>query len=730
MARIPVIQERQSVGRLRPVSQLSAPPSGAGAIGRGMQQVGQALDQVANTANQVVDRQAQLWATETSTSELTYWAQRSEELKSEAGEGGAGYFQALNKEYEQRANSILAQAPNDRSRQYLSQNFLSVRQRLLDNAIKFEVVEGRAALNNKFNEGADRIALVAAQTQDPVLTNDAIGQLKAQIDASNLTPSQKQQATSRLERGVSTAYASAVARDNPAAAVDILSQGLPTVNTKTEYTNLFAAIQTVESNNNPKAVSGAGAVGLMQVLPTTAMEPGFGLPSVFEFAKSKGVKFEGRTKESAEMLLKDEVIGAEYGQAYMKAMLDRYDGNVVYALAAYNWGPGRTDNWVEQGADMNALPEETRKYIPNVLNRTGLTRKTTGAPQDSLFDMLPLGEQLNLLNVAKENQSAQMVTNAASTVFREFGPQTDTDAIEIDVMNDHIDVIMAGNTLQERESAKTLVKEYANAHSASAKQRQAQRVSGVWDNVINGAPMSEIVGSPEWKALDGTQQKQLIGEINSFRTQPTSPAQWAAYTDITKDPAELAAMSNEEILSMSPMLGNQLTTQLLKDRAKLMSPEDIAEAKYTKDTFNVFASKAGLDVFDSRASPAQKEKIGQFKFAVDNAIVVRQNQLKRSLTQAETEEVMSEVLSNKVYVDELGRDPEVILSLVEEDDMGDTYVMVGTEQVYLREIPASNRSMIIRQLRQVGRPATEAAIAEVWLAAQQQPNPQFEQIPE
>ena len=111
-------------------------------------------------------------------------------------------------------------------------------------------------------------------------------------------------------------------------------------------------------------------------------------------------------------------------------------------------------------------------------------------------------------------------------------------------------------------------------------------------------------------------------------------------------------------------------------------------------------------------------------------MVIRQNELKRPLSRAEQDDVMTEVLSNKVYIDEVGRDPEVMVSLVDKDDMGDTYVIVGSKQVYLKEIPASSRGMIIRQLRSAGMPVTEAAIAEVYLAAQQQRDPQFEQIPQ
>jgi soluble lytic murein transglycosylase-like protein len=47
-------------------------------------------------------------------------------------------------------------------------------------------------------------------------------------------------------------------------------------------------------------------------------------------------------------------------------MLQKYNGNLEYALAAYNWGPGNTDKWIAQGADPAKLPAETRNYIPKL----------------------------------------------------------------------------------------------------------------------------------------------------------------------------------------------------------------------------------------------------------------------------------------------------------------------------------------------------------------------------
>jgi hypothetical protein len=247
---------------------------------------------------------------------------------------------------------------------------------------------------------------------------------------------------------------------------------------------------------------------------------------------------------------------------------------------------------------------------------------------------------------------------------------------------------------------------------------------------MNGQSMEQIQSTPEWRALDGTQQKKLITEIGSFRSQPTSPDQWALYAEIKSDPAALAAMSPEQVLAMAPLLGNELTTKLVQDRAALNTPQDIAKGEYDEDVFKIFASKAGIGVFDARRKKGDKENEGRLRYAVENALVVRENQLRRPLSRAEQEEVMSEIISNKVYLDRWGRDPEVIVSLVEEDDFGKAYVNVGSRQVYLTEIPASSRDMIIRQLRAAGQPITEGAIAEIWVAAQNRPDPRFEMIPQ
>lgn len=109
--------------------------------------------------------------------------------------------------------------------------------------------------------------------------------------------------------------------------------------------NLVNAVIQVESGGDPNAVSPKGARGLMQLMPGTAKDPGFGIPPVRNDSPEENVRV---------------------GTAYLNALLQKYNGNLDYALAAYNWGPGNTDKWISQGADPAKLPAETRDYIPKV----------------------------------------------------------------------------------------------------------------------------------------------------------------------------------------------------------------------------------------------------------------------------------------------------------------------------------------------------------------------------
>ena len=120
------------------------------------------------------------------------------------------------------------------------------------------------------------------------------------------------------------------------------------------------AIMREESRFRVEDVSGAGAVGLMQLMPATARW-------VAEQANMAGDSAD-RTDEPA--------VNIALGTWYIRHLLDRFDGNIVFAVAAYNAGPGNVDKWV-QGYDdktgdvdrfIEYIPfEETRGYVKRVL---------------------------------------------------------------------------------------------------------------------------------------------------------------------------------------------------------------------------------------------------------------------------------------------------------------------------------------------------------------------------
>jgi soluble lytic murein transglycosylase-like protein len=102
---------------------------------------------------------------------------------------------------------------------------------------------------------------------------------------------------------------------------------------------LVMAVMHVESRYHNFALSPAGAVGLMQILPSTGEE----------LARREGIPWRGP------QTLLDPVTNVRLGIAYLRELADRYRGDLQAALAAYNWGPGHVDRRLEEGV---ALPSE------------------------------------------------------------------------------------------------------------------------------------------------------------------------------------------------------------------------------------------------------------------------------------------------------------------------------------------------------------------------------------
>ena len=76
----------------------------------------------------------------------------------------------------------------------------------------------------------------------------------------------------------------------------------------------------------------------------------------------------------------DPTENVKFGTNYLRAMLGKYDDNLINALSAYNQGPGNTDQWLESGGNFGDLPPETRQYISRISERMLGDRDTYEGP--------------------------------------------------------------------------------------------------------------------------------------------------------------------------------------------------------------------------------------------------------------------------------------------------------------------------------------------------------------
>ena len=113
---------------------------------------------------------------------------------------------------------------------------------------------------------------------------------------------------------------------------------------------IVMAVIEVESALYPLAVSRIGAMGLMQLLPSTGQE----------LAAKLDIPWKGPDT------LFDPFLNVRLGTAYLRELSDHYRGDLDTALAAYNWGPGRIDRRLQRGA---AVPSGYVKKVHRAVER-------------------------------------------------------------------------------------------------------------------------------------------------------------------------------------------------------------------------------------------------------------------------------------------------------------------------------------------------------------------------
>lgn len=163
---------------------------------------------------------------------------------------------------------------------------------------------------------------------------------------------------------------------------------------------LVHALIRQESQFDPSAVSSAGALGLMQIMPATSKY----------IAKKSGLA------HNIAWLTSKPEHNVKFGGWYINDLLRRFDGSMPLAIAAYNAGPGRVNQWLNEFGDprmgqidmldwMESIPVyETRNYVQRVLEGYAVYQAKLGHT--------PLGGQRNPLSVQRMTQGADAGASA------------------------------------------------------------------------------------------------------------------------------------------------------------------------------------------------------------------------------------------------------------------------------------------------------------------------------
>jgi len=187
-----------------------------------------------------------------------------------------------------------------------------------------------------------RVYINGDEPATPKPANPAAASSRASTAAATTTPAASATATDPSADATGTATA-----DQPAAGSDASNTSKPAPQTLDQMVkevaarynvdpDLVKAVVTTESNWNPHAVSRTGAQGLMQLVPSTARD--LGVHNAFDPQQN-----------------------LDGGVRYLRMLLERYDGDLDKALAAYNAGPGAVDR-------AGGVPHiaETESYVRHV----------------------------------------------------------------------------------------------------------------------------------------------------------------------------------------------------------------------------------------------------------------------------------------------------------------------------------------------------------------------------
>ena len=432
----------------------------------------------------------------------------------------------------------------------------------------------------------------------------------------------------------------------------VLGLGLGVEPGRVDGATLFEAVKAQESGNRnygrdgKPVTSPVGARYAAQTMPGTAKDPGFGIRPA--------------ANDSPEEFNR---VGAEY----LQAMLKRYGGNVHMALAAYNAGPGKVDEWVKSvgdprkgemsGAEWAArLPfKETRDYVPGVLRKMGAGGPKYAAREDDMGAALARLDKMDL-------------------------------------------------TPDERKAAEASITARTSRNGQLLREAEAQATERALTYVDQGRrpPPALLAALPRESRARVERELDALAKGEEVKSDPVEVAQLRVLA--VTDPKKLAALDLATLRGkMAPddikqVAGWQANAIKETRKPNTISQEEMADAaRPVLNAMNIITGKS-----EAAQKPKNAEKLDGFMRRMEGLVENHTRTTGKAPTSKELRE----------FADYLGR--EVV---VEPGFFSDT--KKRNYELNVATVPAADRQEIVEALRQQGimRP-TDAQITAVYLGAQ------------
>jgi len=248
-----------------------------------------------------------------------------------------------------------------------------------------------------------------------------------------------------------------------------------------QFDDLTQSVMMAESGGNPNAVSPAGAQGLMQIMPDTARDPGYGVKPL------QG--WDGQNPMSAPP---EEQM--RFGQDYLNAMLEKNGGNKDLALASYNAGPGAVEKY-------GGVPpfKETQDYVQKL-------NPSTSAPSQGVKPLYQNGKPFT----TGLNAGYQWAVDAQGNRVAMKVPGTAPTKDEMDLKKQSTAKVKLDDTLLELQDL---------YDQLAAEGQIRTETQGPYNNTLNYLANSNLLGQKAIAKASGNKSSTIREKIDAVKSR-------------------------------------------------------------------------------------------------------------------------------------------------------------------------------------------------------------------